>query len=269
MSEPAISDREFVLFRQLMREVAGVDLSDSKKHLVSGRLSRRLREHRLGSFSDYYQLVSRDPQGEEFQRMLDLLTTHETYFFREPRHFDYLARHVLPQLAGRRELRIWSAASSTGEEAYSLAMVLMDQLGPDARWSIFASDISRDVLRRARRGIYPQQRVRDTPDDYVRRFCLRGIGSQQGSVRIAPEIRERVEFAQVNLNQPLAGLGEFDVIFLRNVLIYFDHETKRQIVHRLAAQLRRRGWLFVGHSETLNGLSTGLHLECSTIYRRF
>lgn len=268
MSEVAISDREFVLFRQLMHDVAGVDLAPSKKHLVSGRLSRRLREHRLTSFADYYRLVSQQPGGEEFQRMVDLLTTHETYFFREPRHFDYLAQHVLPALAGGREIRVWSAASSTGEEAYSLAMVLMDRLGPAAAWRIFASDISREVVQRARQAIYPKERLRDMPADYVQRFCLRGIGSQQGSVRVAPEIRERVEFAQVNLNQSLSGVGEFDVIFLRNVLIYFDQQTKRQIVHRLAGQLRHRGWLFVGHSETLNGLSSVLHLETPTVYRR-
>lgn len=269
MNEFSISDVEFDQFRQLMRRVAGVDLQASKKHLVSGRLTRRLREHGLRSFSEYFRLISGGGAGDEFHRMLDLLTTHETYFFREPKHFEYLAGHVLPQLkSGGRELRLWSAASSSGEEAYSLAMVLSDQLPAQARWEVFASDISREVLNKARSGIYAMNRIEGIPPDYLRRFCLRGIGRAQGTLQIDPLVRQRVRFAPMNLNESLTGAGEFDVIFLRNVLIYFDLPTKQQIIARLIRQLKPHGWLFIGHSESLNGVSNEVRQERPTIYRR-
>lgn len=268
MSELVISDREFNLIRDLMRDVAGVDLNDSKKPLVSGRLAGRLRERQLGSFADYWQLISSGRDSDEFQRMLDLLTTHETYFFREPRHFEQLVQHMLPSLPRGQEVRVWSAASSTGEEAYSLAMVLMDKLGSQQAWRVFASDISLGVVERARKGVYSLERTTGLSDDYRRRFCLRGVGRQAGSLQVAPEIRERVHFAQINLNKPLGNVGDFDVIFLRNVMIYFDLETKRRIVARVAAQLRPHGWLVVGHSESLNGVSNDLRMVAPTLYRR-
>lgn len=264
----SISDAEFGQFRDLMRRVAGVDMPPSKKHLVSGRLSKRLREHRIGSFAEYYRMVASGQAPDEFHRMVDLLTTHETYFFREPKHFDYLAGHVLPQAAAGRELRVWSAASSSGEEAYSLAMVLMDSLGENAPWEVFASDISREVLNKARTGIYGMERIGGISGDHLKRFCLRGIGSRAGTLRIAPALRQRVRFAPMNLNESLAGAGDFDVIFLRNVLIYFDPPTKQQIVRRVVRQLKPQGWLFIGHSESLNGVSSEVRQIQPTIYRR-
>lgn len=269
--ELAISDGEFRQFRDLMRRVAGIELGDAKKHLVSGRLSRRVRERGLASFADYHRLVASGDDHDEFHRMVDLLTTHETYFFREPRHFEHLAGSVLPELASRdgaRRLRVWSAASSTGEEAYSLAMVMMDKLGVDAGWEIVATDISREVLERARQGIYATERIDGIPPAYLKRYCLRGLGRRSGTLRVAPEIRKRVSFAEANLAGSLAGIGEFDIVFLRNVLIYFDLATKREIVHRVAQQIRRGGWLFIGHSESLNGITTALRPERPTVYRK-
>lgn len=268
MNGIAISIAEFNQFRDLMRRVAGVDLPSSKMHLVSGRLAKRLREHGLKSFGDYYRMVTRSDRDEELGRVIDLLTTHETYFFREPAHFDYLAERIVAPPAPGTEFRIWSAASSTGEEAYSLAMVLMDKLGADARWEVFASDISRAVVDKARTGIYVMNRIDGIPPDYLRRYCLRGIGSREGTLRIDAALRRRVRFAQVNLNASVAQHGSFDVIFLRNVLIYFDPPTKRQIVERLASQLKPHGRLFIGHSESLNGVTSRLHQERPTIYRK-
>ncbi len=268
MSELTISDEEFRQFRDLMRKVAGVDLSESKKHLVSGRLLRRLRERNQASFTDYYRLVSSGHDTDEFHRMVDLLTTHETYFFREPKHFDYLAQSILAEVPAQREFRVWSAASSTGEEAYSLAMVLMDVLGPDVPWEVFASDISHEVLAKARAGVYSLDRTEGLSPEFLRRYCLRGVGSRSGTLRVAPEIRQRVRFSHVNLNTSLAAVGQFDVVFLRNVLIYFDVPTKKQIVNRIAQQIRPQGWLFIGHSESLNGISTAVRQEKPTIYRR-
>ncbi|NMG03935.1 CheR family methyltransferase [Azoarcus taiwanensis] len=268
MSDILISQNEFEQFRALMRRVAGVELSPQKKSLVSGRLGRRLRALGLVSFGEYFRLVAGGTDPQEYERMVDLLTTHETYFFREPGHFDYLADVVLPQLrTDRRSVRVWSAASSSGEEAYSLAMVLADRLGIDAQWEVFASDISREVVDKARGGIYAMQRIDGIPSDYLRRFCLRGVGSREGTLQVDPELRRRVRFAQVNLNEQLARIGDFDVIFLRNVLIYFDLPTKRRIVERVARQLRPGGWLFIGHSESLNGLDLPLSQARPTIYR--
>ncbi|SEF66025.1 CheR family methyltransferase [Thauera chlorobenzoica] len=266
--EISISEAEFCQFRALMRRAAGIDLPPSKKHLVSGRLNRRLRALALPSYGDYYRVVSGGGAPDEFQRMVDLLTTHETYFFREPKHFEYLAGPVLDAVPRGGALRVWSAASSSGEEAYSIAMVLMDRLGEQPPWEVFGSDISREVVDKARTGIYAMNRIDGIPRDYLGRFCLRGIGSRAGTLQVMPTLRQRVRFAQVNLNEPLAGVGEFDVVFLRNVLIYFDLPTKQQIVARIARQLRPGGWLFVGHSESLNGVSTALRQERPTVYRR-
>lgn len=267
-SEIRISEAEFMQFRKLMKRIAGVDMPASKMHMVSGRLARRLREHGLKRFDDYYRLVTHEDAGDELHRMVDLLTTHETFFFREPAHFAYLREHAPRQMKPGAGFRVWSAASSTGEEAYSVAMTLMDRLGPDSNWDVFASDISREVLDKARTGIYAMNRIDGIPQEYLRRYCLRGTGHREGTLRVAREVRERVRFAQVNLNESLTGTGSFDVIFLRNVLIYFDLAAKQQIVRRIVGQLKPHGLLFIGHSETLNGVTAELRAERPTVYRK-
>lgn len=268
MQPIALFDREFDAFRALLYDRAGILLAPTKKHLVSGRLGQRLRENGLTSYDAYYRLITSGREPDELQRMLDLLTTHETYFFREPRHFSYFADVVLPALPAGRPLRVWSAASSSGEEAWSLAMVMMERLGQAAHWEVLASDISRSVLAQAKSGIYPMARLDSLPPEYLARYCRRGVDSKAGTLRIAPSLRSRVHFAQINLNAPITAIGEFEVIFLRNVLIYFDAPTKQAVVDRLLAQLRPGGWLFVGHSETLNDLSSHLRLEGPAVYRK-
>lgn len=267
-----LTDREFAEFQRLIYDLAGIHMTDAKKALISGRLMKRLRHYALRSFSAYLAIVTDSANVEERQTMVNLLTTNETYFFREPKHFDYLAGTILPALCqrdgGNRLLRFWSAASSTGEEAYSLAMSLMDNLGDERPWEIVGTDISRDVLARARQGVYRTERIDGVPPDYLRRYFLRGIGSRVGTLRVVPEVRARVQFSEANLNESLAAVGEFDVIFLRNVLIYFDLPTKREIVERVARQLRRGGWLFIGHSESLNGVTPALQPVRPTIYQR-
>lgn len=271
MNGPCLSDREFALFQQLMYQSTGVDLADSKKAMVFSRLAKRLHHLNLDSFEHYFHKIASGSDPAELQRVLDLLTTHETYFFREPKHFNWLTEQVLPELRAQRKnrqaLRIWSAASSTGEEAYSLAMVLMDHLGPQVPWEVFGSDISTEVIERARTGIYRMERINGLPPAYLRRFCLRGTGGREGTLLIDKTLRQRVRFATANLNAPLADNGMFDVIFLRNVLIYFDLPTKQAVVERVAGQLKPGGWLFVGHSESLNGISPHLQLIHPTIYR--
>lgn len=267
--EGTLSDAEFGQFQALMQRVAGIHLPPSKKSLVSGRLSKRLRERAVGSFGEYYRLIVGGAEPVELQTAIDLLTTNETYFFREPGHFDFLARQILPGLRPGAGFRVWSAASSTGEEAYSIAMVLMDRLGESVPWEVLGSDINSKVIDKAREAVYPVARNEENiPADYLKRFCLRGTGAMAGRLRVDAALRARVRFAQMNLNADLRGAGEFDLIFLRNVMIYFDMDMKRRVVAALHRQLRPGGWLFIGHSESLNGVSDLLKPVRPTIYRK-
>ncbi len=264
-----LSERDFKQFQRLIYETAGITLSETKKTMVSGRLAKRLREHCLEGYDDYLRLLASGEAPGEVQAAVDLLTTNETYFFREPGHFDQL-RMLAAEAArqGRREpFRVWSAASSSGEEAYSIAMVLADCC-PRLPWEVFGSDISTRVLELAHSGHYPLARARNIPPDYLRRFCLRGIERQEGTVLVQRELRQRVRFAQVNLNGRLPNLGMFDVIFLRNVLIYFNGDTKRQVVARVLSQLRPGGHFFIGHSENLHGIGAAVASVKPSVYRK-
>jgi chemotaxis protein methyltransferase CheR len=260
-----LKDSEFASFQQMIFRIAGISMSPAKKALVAGRLAKRLKHHGLDSFEEYFRLVSQ--QRDELQVAVDLLTTNETYFFREPKHFDFLCDRILPRRSPGRTFRVWSAACSSGEEPYTLAMLLADRLG-DAPWEVFGSDISTQVLDKARKGLYPMERARGIPPALLRTYCLKGVGSQEGQLLIDPALRRRVQFSQVNLNETLPEVGEFDVIFLRNVMIYFQSETKRQVVTRLLAKLRPGGEFIIGHSESLNGLVEGLEILAPSIYRK-
>jgi chemotaxis protein methyltransferase CheR len=201
------------------------------------------------------------------QTAVDLLTTNETYFFRESKHFDLL-RELATAARGRAQpFRVWSAASSSGEEAYSIAMVLADILG-DGAWEIVGSDISARVLERARTGHYPLERARLVPAPYLKRFCLKGTGAQQGTLLVDKNLRARVHFRQVNLNTTLPQLGTFDVILLRNVMIYFSGDTKRQVVARVLGALKPGGHFLIGHSESLTDISDAVQPIAPSIYRK-
>ncbi|WP_417582162.1 CheR family methyltransferase [Nitrincola sp.] len=265
MNHAVLTDHEFKQFRELIYNIAGINLSDAKKPLVTGRLSKRVRQHGHKNFSGYFESLMQDK--DELQIAVNLLTTNETYFFREPKHMDFLAEKLLQARPLGRPFRIWSAASSSGEEAYSLAMILADKLG-DGPWEIVGSDISTNMLEKARGGHYSLERTNGIPRSYLKRFCLKGIGSQTGTFKVSSELRDRVSFHQVNLVEPLPQLGDFDAIFLRNVMIYFDVDTKRQVVNRLLPRLRSGGYFFVSHSESLNGVSDALKLVSPSIYRK-
>jgi chemotaxis protein methyltransferase CheR len=263
-----LGDQEFTRFQAFIYEAAGISLSDSKKVLVSGRLEKRLRHHRLDSYSDYLHLISLPAQAQERQVAIDQLTTNETYFFREPRHFELLREWALAARDAGRGLRVWSAACSSGEEPYSIAMVLADCLGESRPWEIVASDISSRVLQRARFGHYPQERTTHIPPAYLQRFCLRGTGEQAGTLLVQRALRQRVQFTHINLDQTLPPQVAFDVIFLRNVMIYFSTDTKRRVVSRLVGQLKPGGHLLIGHSETLNDVSTQVRPLMPSVYRK-
>jgi len=260
-----ISDREFGQFQSFIYEEAGISLSSLKKAMVCGRLARRVQHHHLPNYGAYFRLLASGNAPAEVQIAIDLLTTNETYFFREPKHFDWLRRVASASRDGRQPFRVWSAASSTGEEAFSIAMVLADCLGATP-WEVLGSDVSARVLARASTGHYSMQRAAHIPEHYLKRFCLRGTGEQEGTLLITRELRERVRFCSVNLNSALPQLGSFDVIFLRNVMIYFSDETKRRVVARLLALLKPGGSFLIGHSESLHGINDTLEPVAPAIY---
>lgn len=264
---PDISNAEFARFQKLIYKIAGISLADTKKVLLVGRLGRRLKHFKLSSFGEYYRLVTSGDETDELQTMVDLLTTNETYFFREEAHFEFLTRTIVAAHPAGSPFNVWSAASSTGEEIYTIAFVLADTLGLDAPWSVTGSDISTAVLDKAQRGLYWLDRTRGLPPGYLRKYCLKGVRSQEGGFMIAPEIKRHTKFLRINLNQSLPVLGKFHVIFLRNVMIYFDADTKRRVVARLVDQLRPGGYFIVGHSESLNGLTDTLRALKPTIYQ--
>lgn len=267
MSLINISDQEFRQFQTMIFDIAGITMSPSKKPLVSGRLAKRVKHHGLDSYDEYFRLLMSGNVDGELQVAIDLLTTNETYFFREPKHFDFLRDKVLPQRKPGKPFRLWSAASSSGEEPYSLAMLLADVLA-EAPWEMVASDLSTRVLDKARSGVYPMDRAEDIQAPYLKRFCLKGTGRQEGNFMISKELRNRIQFRQVNLNETLPKLGEFDVIFLRNVMIYFNMETKRQVVGRMLPLLSPGGYLVIGHSESLNGVTDDLKVVVPSVYRK-
>lgn len=261
-----LTEQEFHQFQSMIYRIAGINLSDAKMALVSGRLARRIQHYKFGSYGDYFQLLNSAKVPAEMQVAIDLLTTNETYFFREPKHFDFLRDTILPPLKGQ-PVRIWSGASSSGEEIYTIAMVLAAKLGEQA-WEVLGSDISSRVLEQARLGHYPMERAEDISQEYLRKYCLKGVGSQAGTFLIDPSLRARTEFKQINLNAELPQIGSFDVIFLRNVMIYFDAKTKQQVVARMLPLLKKGGYFIVSHSESLNGISDAVKLISPSIYRK-
>lgn len=259
-----LSDPEFAKFRSLLAELAGIHLGPNKKVMVAGRLSKRLRAESCPSYGAYLSRLRTDER--ERQVVIDLLTTNETFFFREPKHFAFLAEKVLPAVQPGRPFRVWSAACSTGEEPYSIAMVLATHL-KERPWEVVASDLSLRVLETARKGVYPIERAEKIPSAYLKAYCLKGTGQNAGTFMVTTALRGRVQLHQINLSGPLPDVGAFDVIFLRNVMIYFSAETKKRVCAQLAAQLRPGGHLFIGHSESLNGISESLRVIQPSVYR--
>jgi chemotaxis protein methyltransferase CheR len=271
--EFVFSDADFSALRALVRKHTGISLSDAKRELVYGRLSRRLRALGLRSFSDYRELLTSDEQGQEFVEFCNAITTNLTSFFRESHHFDYLRDQVLVPLAKRgpgQRLRIWSAGCSTGEEPYSIAMTIREALPEGGRHDIriLATDLDSDVLARARSGIYTQERVQGLSAE--RRGTFFREQREGSAVRhvIRADLGELITFNQLNLMHQLPMKGPLDVIFCRNVIIYFDKDTQRDLFRRYA-QLQRPGdILFLGHSESMFTVSDDYTLVSRTIYRR-
>ncbi len=264
-----LTSETFNLYRQWMKVHTGVHLSEIKRTLVDQRLLRRLKARKIESFEAYYRLLQQKDEETERQLAIDALTTHETFFFREPKHFEWFKSFLLAERPKTQLLRIWSAAASTGEEVWSIAMMLADCLGLDGLWQLLGSDISQPVLQKAKSGHYLMQRCEGIPPSYLKKYCLKGQGPQINTLLLVRELRQRVAFKMINLNTSLPNdLPPFDVIFLRNVLIYFDGETKKQVVHRCIERLIPGGFILVSHSESLTDISSKLVLVQAGVYQK-
>lgn len=248
--EFSFSATDFERVRKLIYQHAGISLSPVKQDMVYSRLARRLRATGKKTFGEYLDALERDG-GSEWESFVNSLTTNLTSFFREPHHFPIFAEH-LKKLGSRRPIRVWCSASSTGEEPYSIAMTALEAFdGNASHVSIVASDLDTNVLATAAKGVYPAERVERVPQERLRRFFLRGTGAQEGMVSVRPELRKMIEFKRINLLEPNWPVhGPLDVIFCRNVMIYFDKQTQYKILSRFAPMMESDGLMFAGHSES-------------------
>lgn len=262
-----ITAKEFSLFKDFIYGQVGIHLSDNKQPLVSGRLSKRLKHHGMARYQDYFQLITDPKQVQEKQIAIDLLTTNETHFFREPKHFNFMLEKILPNRVKGRPFRVWSAACSSGEEPYTIAMLLAEHL-KDQPWEIIASDVSTKVLAQARAGCYPIERAAEIPPLYLKKYCLKGTGDAADKLLISRELRQRVQFSAINLTRPFPAMGEFDIIFLRNVMIYFDVATKKQISQQMLPLLRAGSYFMISHSESLNGVNDAYTAVIPSVYQK-
>ncbi|TAL47511.1 MAG: protein-glutamate O-methyltransferase CheR [Methylovulum sp.] len=262
---------DFNFLRKLSNQYSGIQVSDERFDMFYSRLSKRLRKLGLSNFKEYCQYLNEHPD-QEFTEFINAITTNLTAFFRENHHFDYLRDVVIPELLIRNKstqrIRAWSAGCSTGEEPYSIAITLLENVPANWDIKILATDLDTAVLRAAEEGVYAEERVNGIPEERLKRWFMRGRSSQHGQVKINPQLQKIISFKQLNLMQEWPMKGHFDFIFCRNVLIYFDRETKIMLAKRYAQILADRSWLFIGHSESLNQLSTELELVACTSYRK-
>ncbi len=275
---PAITEEEFSRFQALIHRETGIWLGPAKKALLVGRLSRRLRELHMASFGAYFDHVTKGRDAEEKVRMFDCVCTNETHFFREPLHWTHLLENVFPVWRAEAEaharskrIRVWSAACSTGEEPYTLAMLLLDEFPAAEGWSveILGTDLSTRALAKAEDARWPLAKAAEIPEKHLKRWMLRGHGKAEGTMKAGPEIRSVVRFQRLNLNDASYDVGgPFDAIFCRNVLIYFDPPSKRRVIDSLLDRLRPDGLLFVGHSESLLSAAHAVRAVVPTVYVR-
>jgi chemotaxis protein methyltransferase CheR len=267
-----ITDGDFDYLCRLIYEQCRINLGPEKRALVTSRLAKRLRHHGFKTYAEYCALLRSPAGAEEIQNLIDRISTNHTLFFREMKHFDFLRETVIPKWQAEKRqgpFRIWSAASSSGEEAYSIAIHLAEHFAPaeSGRWRIEATDVSMRVLETAQAGVYDASRIRTIPDPLLRRYFQRGVKEWHGHYRLKEELRRCVNFQRWNLlegNYPFTQ--PFDLIFCRNVMIYFDRPTQETLVRQLSATLISQGWLFVGHSESLSGVKHDLKSLRPSIY---
>jgi chemotaxis protein methyltransferase CheR len=270
LPELKLTPGEFRQIADLAYDRFGLDLKRGKEALVAARLGKKLRKLGFETFAQYHRHVLADETGEALIDLIDALTTNHTSFLRERAHFEFLARAANEEFSDVAVLRVWSAACSSGEEPYSIAMCLREALksSPGRGFQILATDISTRVLDTARRGVYPAARFNDLPESWLRAYLLRGRGESSGLFRVKPELAQHIEFGRINLIEPFSEGPPFQVIFCRNVMMYFDKPTQQSIVQRLAERLVGGGYLLVGHSEPLNGIEHGFEYIRPATYRK-
>ncbi|MFT3784473.1 MAG: CheR family methyltransferase [Nibricoccus sp.] len=273
MQQAELTHQQFDDFSRLISERLGIKMPPAKKTMLQSRLLRRARELGMESVHDYHArfFANPDEQHEELEHLINLATTNKTDFFREPDHFDFLAQQVLPAWRTRSPggpLKIWCAGCATGEEAYTLSMVLLEQQTRGAfDFSILATDVSTRALQRAMSATYDEEHALPIPVPLRKKYLLRGRDESAGLVKIAPEVRQHIRFGHLNFLSANYGIRDkIDVIFFRNVMIYFDRDTQREIVGRMCGILRLGGWLFTAHAETLQGLGLPLDSVASAVY---
>ena len=268
--EARLSDADLSRIVRLVYERSGITLHSGKRALVLARLQKRLRSGGFTSFGTYLEHVERDQSGAEITLLLDAIATNHTSFFRESQHFDFLKTTVLPSIEQGRQIRVWSAACSSGEEPITIAITLLDALdGKDAsRVRVLATDLSTKALAQASSGVYKMDRVANIPLETLRRHFQKGLGEQAGTARVAPHIRKRIEYRQLNFLEATDLNERFDVIFCRNVMIYFDRDVQQRVVALLERHLVAGGYLFISHSESLNGTTHGLRWVAPAVYQR-
>ena len=270
----SMRDDDFRALSAVITDACGIKLPESKKVMLESRIRKRLKELRLETFEQYrryfFDLADRN---EELPHLIDVVTTNTTEFFREPNHFRILSGQVLPEWQGRgarREFRAWSAGCSSGEEPYTMAMVLMEfaELHRGFFFEILATDISFQVLQKAVRAVYPEERIKGVPEAFKRKYLLRNKDRTKKLVRMGPELRSNVRFQRLNFMEPFQLDEPMDVVFCRNVLIYFDRETQARILRQICRQLAPGGHLFIGHSESLAGMGLPMAQLAPTVYRK-
>ena len=276
-AEVHLSDKDFNRFRKLIFELAGITLSEHKRALVYSRLAKRLRANKLDSYSDYYELVSQaDPDSQEIVEFINAITTNKSSFFREPHHFEFLREEIFPAFldemnaSRRKSIRIWSAGCSAGQEPYTLAMTLFEFFGAEssAEFHILATDIDTNVLSRAREGIYNDEQIEDIPDYLLRKYFLKGKGERAGLAKAGKDLQSIIQFNRLNLFDATWPMKEkLDIIFCRNVIIYFNRDTQRKLISRMTQHLKPGGYLMLGHSESLHGYESGLQHVRKNVYR--
>ncbi len=275
-----LSRKDFLRLSAFIHAECGIKITDAKKVMLEARFQKRLRALGMKTFDDYCAyLFSPEGMEHELHHMIDTVTTNKTDFFREPSHFEFLVNTVLPEMTAprgagvRKKLMVWSAGCSTGEEPYTLAMVINEfaerYAGCGFAWSILATDISTKVLEKARQAVFDRDRVIPVPDPLKRKYLLKSKDRNRGLVRIVPELRQMVWFRRLNFMDDDFGFREMiDVIFCRNVIIYFDRPTQTRLLNKFCRQMVPGGYLFMGHSETLHGLDVPLVQVTPTVYRK-
>lgn len=273
-TQAQMGDKEFKRFSELIQSEFGIKMPPSKKTLLQARFQKRLRSLGLASYAEYCEYVF-SPEGMERERphLIDVVTTNTTHFFREPRHFEILQETVLPELtrsAGHKRLRVWSAGCSSGEEPYTLAMVLEEYRGMrhGMDYSILATDISMEILGNAARGVYTMERAKDVPRHLLVKYMLRSKDRANPRVKVVKELRNKITFRQLNFMEPFRMDQPMDVIFCRNVVIYFDRPTQEVLFQKFCNSLAPGGYLFIGHSESLSGMRLPVTQVAPTVFRR-